>query len=81
MAPSRPDAVPNRLAGRARASVKDVARVVAFYMQHLGEPRLRFGFSCAERFRRPPLGAQSRETGMYTWSQPLLIGDTKEERP
>ena len=38
------------------------------------------GFSCAGRFRRPPLGAQSRKTGMYTWSQPLLIGDSKEER-
>jgi hypothetical protein len=41
---------------------------------------LGFGFSCAGRFRRPPLGAQSRKTGMHTWSQPLLLGDSKEER-
>src|SRR4029434_1743545 len=44
------------------------------------QPGLSFGFSCARRFRRSSLGAQSRKTGMHTWSQPLLIGASKEER-
>ena len=31
-------------------------------------------------FVEPPPGAQSRKTGMHTWSQSLLIGHSKEER-
>jgi hypothetical protein len=40
----------------------------------------RASISCAERLRWPPLGAQSRKTRMYAWFQPLLIGDSTEER-
>ena len=31
-------------------------------------------------FVEPPTSAQSRKTGMHTWSQSLLIGHSKEER-
>jgi hypothetical protein len=60
-----------------RYHAKDVARAVAFYTQHAREAR---SISCAERLRWPPLGAQSRKTRMYAWFQPLLIGDSTEER-
>ena len=48
----------------------------------LGKPlvaRLPFAFRCAGRSRRPPLGAQSRKTGMNTRAQSLLIGNANEE--
>ena len=62
--------------GLSPAAMRRV-RVFVEATQHAREAR---SISCAERLRWPPLGAQSRKTRMYAWFQPLLIGDSTEER-